>query len=126
MNSTRVPGAIVSSDGVRTPVAEMVIWCGLSAGDGPAPELEPPQLPAATAMPAITSARSRTTLEPDPDRRRNGAVLRHDPVAGVLVDILQSVRIPAVEHERAVLEASADRHSEVQPLDLIADVDFLG
>ena len=34
MNSTREPGDTTSSDGVITPAAEIVIWLGLSEGDG--------------------------------------------------------------------------------------------
>src|SRR6185369_12961389 len=125
MNSTRLPGETTSSDGVRTPAAEMIIWFGLSTGEGLLPP-EPPHVPAAAASAKTTSRRAGRTLELDSERDGKGTVLRRDAVGLVLVDVFQAMRVAAVDHQRSVLEAAADRHPEIQPLHIVRDVDFLG
>src|SRR5688500_8179678 len=126
MNSTRVPGETTSSLGPSTPADEIVIWLGLSGGDGP-PGLPPPppHVLAAAAAHRIRRARGNRTSEPDPGGDRDHAIGQLEVGAAILVDVLEAVRIAGVEDERAPLDAAAGRDAEIEALDLFADIDLL-
>src|SRR5688572_7162755 len=127
MNRTRDPAETTSSFGLRTPAAEMINWFGLSPGEGP-PGLPPPPPPQVAVRQAIvtnSTPRRVRTLELEPGGNGHGTVRHLDTVAAIPVDVLQSMRITAVEHERSELDPAADRQAEVRTFDVLADVHLL-